>query len=880
MLWKDIVLRLRALFFRRQAEQDLQDELQFHLEMQARKNPDSAEAQRQARVKFGSVDRVAEEMRDARGISLIESVARDVRFAARMLRKSPGFTAVAVITLALSIGANAVVFGILNALILRPLNVPRAASLYEVERNGWGFLSYPNYVDVRDRNRSFEDLAAFAVATVAVDTGAGPSPVWGYAVSGNYFDALDIQPRLGRLFHPSDERGPNSAPYIVLTHGYWQSRFQGDPGVVGRVIRVNKHPFTVVGVTPPEFQGTILLFSPSFFIPMVNAEQLTGDNFLQDRRNYWGVMGTVGHLRPGITAEQATADLDSIGSWLAVTYPKDNGSSKFSLNRPGLLSLNSEIGAFVAGLMLLATLILLAACANLGGLFAARAADRAREVALRLALGATRGRILQQLFTEAVLISIVGGVIGLFAGIELLRALSSWQPVSRFQSFYLPVTPDGSVYVVALLLAVVSGFLFGAVPVRQVLRTEPYQIVKSGSLSRIGRRMTARDLLLAAQVAICAVLVTSSLVAVRGLILSLHSDLGFDTKNAMMIEADLGMAGYRGNDVPDIQRRIVDKIQSVPGVTSVGLVNYPPMALGPDVTSVFTDEQTDLQAANAAASPIQYRISPDYFRAAGTVLLSGRSFTSHDDKTAARVAVINQEFARRVFGARESIADVLGRHFKMLDGNRIEVVGIVQDGKYFQIAEDQRPAVFLPILQSPTPGTWLVVRSGRDPQQLTADLESARREIDEGLPFRVETWTRELEPNLFPSRVAAMALGVLGVMAAMLSITGIFGMAAYSVSRRMKELGIRSALGATRKEVLQAALGRPFKFLVIGSAAGLVMGILATRVLAMIVYQATPRDPIVLGGAVAAMFLLGLLATWIPARRALSIDPLILLREE
>jgi predicted permease len=879
MNWKDILLRVRALFFRRQAEQDLQDELQFHLEMQARKNRDSAKAQRQARVKFGSFDRAAEECRDARGISAIENLAKDVRFALRMLRKSSGFTAVAVITLALSIGANAVVFGILNALILRPLNVPRAESLYGIDRNGWGFQPYPNYIDERDRNRSFEDLAAFAPSELAVGTGEKPTPTWGYAVTGNYFDVLGIQPHLGRLFHASDEQGANSAPYVVLTYAYWQSHFQADPAVLGRVIQLNKHPFTVVGVTPPDFRGSLLFFLPAYFVPIVNTEQLTGQDPLPDRANFWGIMGTIGHLKAGVTPQQATADLNSIGSWLAQTYPKDNATARFTLARPALHSFGGEITAFVAALMLLAALILLAACANLGNLFAARAADRSREVALRLALGASRGRILQQLFTEAVLIAMMGGIIGLFGSIALLRVLNAWQPFARFP-MSVPLSPDGNVYLVAMMLAVVSGVLFGVVPVRQVLRTDPYEIVKSGSLKRVGRRTTTRDLLLVAQVAICAVLVTSSLVAVRGLLRSLHANFGFDPQNAVLIESDLSMAGYRGDTVPEVQKSILDQVQSIPGVTSAALIDNPPMSLAPNSAPVFTFEQTELRPAKAAANTLVFQISPDYFRAAGTVMRAGRPFTLHDDKDAPRVAVINQEFARKMFGAREANGDALGKHFKLLDGTRVEVVGIVEDGKYFNVAESQRAAMFLPILQSPSPGTWFVVRSTRDLQQLTAALENARRNVDEALPFRIQTWTKDLEPNLFPSRAAAVALGILGVMAAMLSVTGIFGLAAYSVSKRMKELGIRIALGAKRKEVLQAALGRAFKLLAVGSAAGLGLGLLASRVLAAIVYQATPRDPFVLAGVVFAMFLLGLLATWIPARRALSIDPLALLREE
>ena len=743
---------------------------------------------------------------------------------------------------------------------------------------GLVFQAYPDYLDLRDRNHSFEDLAAFTIAYAALDAGGSPAPAYGYAVTGNYFDALRIQPYIGRLLHSSDEQGPDSAPYVVLTYAYWNSHFQGDRGVIGRVVHMNKHPFTVVGVAPPDFRGTILFFVPSFYVPIVNAEQLTEDRILRDRGNRTGIFQAIGHLKHGITPEQANTDLNSIGFWLGATYPRENSGVRFSVARPGLFGFVVPVGAFLAGLMLLALLILLAGCANLGTLFAVRAADRSREVALRLALGASRGRILQQLLTEAVLISLVGGVIGLSSSVALLRAMSSLRPVPRFP-IQLPVSADMNVYIVALLMALISGLLFGAVPLRQIFQTDPYQIVKSGFLTRAGRRMNLRDVLLVSQIAICAVLVTSSLVAIRGLIRSLHGNFGFEPQHAMVIETDLGMAGYRGDKIPEIQKRILDKIQSVPGVMSAGLIGYPPLALGVNTSPVFTDEDTDLKAANAAATVWSFQVSSGYFSAAGTRLVSGRSFTSRDDKDAPHVAVINEEFARSILKVRRP-ADALGRHFKLLDGARAQVVGITEDGKYFTIAEEPRPAMFLPILQSPTPGTWFVVRSDRDPRQSAAALETARQEVDAALPFRIQTWTRELEPNLFPSRVAAVALGILGIMAATLSITGIFGLAAYSVSRRMKELGIRVALGAKRQELLHAALGRALKLLGIGSAAGLVLGVLASRVLAVIVYQATPRDPVVLAGVVFAMAMLGLLATWIPARRALSIDPLILLREE
>ena len=807
----------------------------------------------------------------------METLWQDLRYGVRMLKKNPGFTAVAVLTLAVAIGANAVVFSVINGLILRPLNVPQAQSLYIIERasDKDSSQSYPNYLDLRDRNRSFDGLAAYNIDQVALDAGKNPSRAWAFEVSGNYFDALGIQPYLGRVIHASDEHGANSAPYIVLTYAYWHSHFQGDLSVVGRVLQLNKHPFTVIGVTPPSFRGTVLIFSADFFVPIVNQDQ----SLLNARGNRW-VGEVIGHLKAGVTPARAVADLNSIGSDLEKSYPKEDGQMSFSLEHAGLPGggFNVAIQAFLAGLMLLAGLILLAACANLGSLFAARAADRSREVALRLALGAGPTRILRQLFTEAVLISMMGGAAGLWGSVVLLHWLSAWQPFPQYP-LNMPVNPGANVYGVALLLSLASGFLFGAAPVKQVLRADPYQIIKSGSTAAVGRRFTVRDLLLAVQIAICAVLVTSSMVAVRGLVRSLHSNFGFEPRNATLVDTDLNMAGYTADQVPAMQKRMIDAMASISGVTSVGLVSVPPLqAACCSESNIFTDKTADLRPSNAAARAIMFSISPECLQVAGTPLLAGRDLTWHDDKNAPRLAVVNQLFARRMFG---SATNALGGYYKVDDGTRIQVVGIVEDGKYSpNITEDPRPAMFLPILQSPSTEAWLVVRSNGNSHQLAAAIRSKMRDLDAGLPTFIQTWNEAMDGALFPSRMAAASLGVLGVMGAMLSVTGIFGMAAYSVSKRLRELGIRMALGAQRKEVLQAALGRAFKLLAYGSAAGLLLGILASRVLAFIVYQATPRDPLVLAGTVLALLLLGLVATWIPAQRALSIDPAMLLREE
>jgi predicted permease len=467
--------------------------------------------------------------------------------------------------------------------------------------------------------------------------------------------------------------------------------------------------------------------------------------------------------------------------------------------------------------------------------------------------------------------------VGICGSVVLLRGLSAWQPFARWP-IYLAVNPDANVYGVAVLLTVASGFLFGAVPVRQVLHTDPYEIVKSGSLWKVGRRMPVRDLVLVVEIAICAVLVTSSLVAVRGVVRSMHSNFGFEPHNAMLADTDLSMAGHSGESVAEMQKRMIHALETIPAVKSVGLVDAAPLAAGGFTGALaFTDETTDLRPGNAAARAYMFSISPEYFDAAGTPLLSGRVFGWHDDKNALPVAVVNQEFARMVFG---SMAKAMGNYFKKRDGTRVQVVGIVGDGKYSSVTEAPQPAMFVPILQSPSSQTYLVVRSSRDAGQLIAAIRDTVRGLDAGLPLYVEPWSQALDAPLFGPRMATLSLGVLGAMGAMLSITGIFGMAAYAVSKRLRELGIRMALGAQRKEVLQAALGRALKLLSFGSAAGLLLGILASRVLASIVYQATSRDPLVLTGTLLTMALLGLIATWIPAQRALSVDPAILLREE
>ena len=878
-----LMRRLTNLCRRSRLDRDIDDELQSHIDLateeKMRQGLPHAVAHREALLRFGNPASTRERVTSADATLGLESIVPDLRLAFRQLLRAPGFAITAVLTLSVAICANAVVFSVMNALVLRPLNLPDATRLYTIENRDQPPNSYPDYLDLRSRNRTFDDIALYNFGAVGLDTGGDPQQIWIYEASGNYFNVLGAQPYLGRFFQSSDEHGPNSVPYVVLSYAYWRDHFHADPAAIGRTVQLNRHAFTILGVAQPQFRGTELIYSPALWAPIVDQKQIEGVDSLQDRtnRNLW----LVARLKPHLTIAQGESDLNRIGQDLIKIYPVDDDGLHFTLARPGLVGnmLGGPVRAFLTGLILLAGMILLAACANLGSLFAARAADRSREIALRIALGSTRKRILRQLFTEALLVSLSGGVLGIFFSIFLLRALSAWQPVPKFP-LSMPVNPDLTTYAIALALALVSGFLFGLAPVKQILGAAPWEIVRTGAkATEPRRRFTTRDVLLVIQIAACAILMTSSLVAVRGLARSLHSSFGFHPENAVLLETDLNMAGYTGDRIPAMQHRMIDTAAAIPGVAAAGTIDNIPLGLGWSETSAYTDQTTDFRLANQAADTMQYAVSPDYFTAAGTSLLAGRSFSWLDDKNAPAIAIVNEEFARKVFG---SVPRAIGAHFRINAKSRFLVVGVVEDGKYMSLTEDLRPAFFQPVLQTSPPisSMWMVVRTRAEPQRTAGVIRETMRNLDPSLPLTFLTWDEQLNSALFAARAATIALGVLGSLGALLAITGIFGMASYSVGRRLKEMGIRVALGAGHGQVLTAALGRPFRLLAAGSVAGLVLGLAATRLLSYIVYQASPRDPIVLAGTVAVMLVVGLVATWLPAQRALNVDPSKLMREE
>jgi predicted permease len=877
-----ILRRTVNSFYRSKVEQEVDRELKSHLEMRIADNVaagmSAEEARRDALIRFGNRTVIREGVTAADVELIFDGLWREMRYAARQLRRSPTFTITALLTLILGIGANVIVFSVLNALLLRPLDVPLPTGLYNVvhETPGYDNQSYPDYLDFQSKNTTFSATAAYRLQDAGLTAGDAAYKCWYYRVSGNYFDMLGVQPAYGRLLHASDERGPNSAPYIVLSHGFWISHFNSDPRVVGTAVQVNKHPFTVIGIAPSGFHGTDVFIWPDFWMPIVDSPDDEGTSFLSNRgmHNIW----ILGKLKPDVSPRQATDNLNTIARELASQYPATDDELSARLVKPGLMGdmFGDPARSFLAGIMVLAFLVLLAACANLASLFAARTADRSRELAIRLAIGSSRWHILRQLLAEAVLISVLGGVLGTIFSTALLAALTRWQPFPEFP-IHVAVSADARVYFVALLLSVGSGIVWGLVPVRQVWATGSAQVIKTGAVgAMVFRRFAFRDLLLGVQITLCTLLVTSSFVALRGMQRSLHAPLGFQPQSVILAQTDLHMGGHTQSSSTVIQKRMLQEVGSIPGVTAIGIINETPLGTGGSSTPVYRAGTTDFRMSNSAFGAKYFSISPGYLAAAETLLLTGRDFTWHDDANAPKVAIVNERFARGMFGKTSA----LGLRFTMADKISYEIVGVVENGKYDSLAESPWAAMFFPLEQNPDTDTSLVVRSQLPFGELVPGLIQVLARIDPSLPFTFHTWPDALGFVLFPARVATASLGVMGLLAAMLAVTGVFGMAMYSVSKRIKEFGIRVALGAQPLQLVRSALSRPLILLLSGSMAGLLLGAIASQLLAQIVYQATPRDPLVFAAVMTTMAVLGFVAICIPAQRALRIDPAGLLREE
>jgi predicted permease len=816
------------------------------------------------------------------------SLLQDLRFAFRQMTRSPGFALTAIFTLALAITANVIVFGVLQALLLRPLDVPHADKVMTLAHKDdpYPFFSYPEVRDVRDGNTVFSAVAADMIDNFGVEANGSTRPIWGAEVSGQYFEVVGIQPLLGRLLNRADDDHPGASDAAVLSFSTWKNDFNRDPNVVGKTVRINKHPYTIVGVTPEGFYGTEKVGSLDIFVPMANEALLDGDDWLEKREPH---VYSVVRMKDGVTMPQVQADLDAIAARSAHAYPKEEEKLSFKVTRPGLMGefFGAPARGFLAGVLGLAGIVLLAACANLGGLFAARTADRTREIAIRMAVGSSRWRIVRQILAEAVVISFFGGICACFLAWTVLSGLANWHPPSEYPLAF-QIQPEPSLILIGLLISVFAGVVFGVMPLRQIFKTDPNDAIKSGATQAIkGRRWALRDVLLAAQIALCCVTVTAAFVSLRGLGKAMTMNMGINPQHAVLAKFELNQAGYSLDAGDQFQRQLLDRVSHLPGVESAGYGTTTPLSQDTTDSSVFSEQASDFKPSKRAFYAFNYGVSPGYFAATGIPLLAGREPSFTDTPKTPPVAVVNREFARRLFHLDAAQAsDAVGRYFKNSTGQPVQIVGVVADGKYFSLTENPASVAFFPITQGPTGHTSLIVRMRPDSSdqatlELSATVRKVIRDLDVAVPVRVSgPWKNQLGLTFFVAQMATAALSLFGAFGLLLSITGTFGLASYTVSKRLRELSIRVALGAQARQVLSAALGRMLILLASGSLVGMLLGVAASRVLSAVVYQASAQDPFVLGAVALTLLLTGSLSVAGPVRRALRIDPANVLREQ
>ena len=835
------------------------------------------EAHRRARLDLGGIEQTKEKCRDARRVNWIQDLIQDLRFGLRVLRKSPSFTAVAVLTLALGIGANTTIFSVVNALVLRPLPVERPKELAFLENVHYGpGQSFPNYKDLRERNQTFAGLIGYRMAPMELETDRGAERIWGYLATGNYFSTLGVQPALGRFFNQSDDPHPGASPYAVLSYSAWQSRFGADLAILGKTVRLNRLPYSVIGVAPPDFHGTELFYWPEVWVPMMMEPRIESNSWL-DNRSTWNTW-VVGRLKPNVSPPQAEADLNIVAAELARQYPGVNDGLRFKLAKPGLVGnmIGGPAKAFAFGVLILAALVLLVACTNLASMFTARAIDRQREVAVRLAIGAGRGRVVRQVLTETLVLSLLGGGVGYLLAWFLSQSLSRWRAPMDFPVQF-SVNPDWRVFLFASTGAILAGMLFGSGPSWRASRTDPNSALRGSSATRGHSRLAFRDLLVVVQVALCFVLVSASFLSLRGLQHALKMNLGFQPEHVVTAAFELNLAGYSEERGRAFQQQVLQAIQQLPGVQSASYSNSVPLSIDQSHTSVFPTDRPDLRPSDRIGVTF-YQVSPRFFATLGTKLLAGREFTWHDDAKSQQVAIVNLAFAKRVLHTDNAV----GRSFRGgVMSPFSEVIGIVEDGKYGSLTESAEPAVFWSILQSYNSTTTLEVKSSLPATRMVSEMRQAVARLDPELPlYGVGSLEQMLGFAFFPTRAAAIALSAFGILAIVLAATGIHGLVAYAVSRRTHEIGIRMAIGARPVQVLRLVLGKTAALLVLGSLFGLTLALAVGQVISNIVYETQPRDPLVMVCVWVAIALLGLFASWAPARRAMRVDPMVALRYE
>lgn len=798
----------------------------------------------------------------------------------RRLRSSPGFTTVAILTLALGIGANTTIFSLVNTAVFRPFGVERQNELVSLNirtsKASFPVLSYPDYKDYRDENTVFSGLAMYRpVAMNLSRAGSGNVRLWGYEISGNYFDTLGVQPARGRLLHPEDDVKRGGHPVAVISYACWRATFGGDPEIAGRRVKIGGMDYTIVGVTPAAFIGTELVLTPQIFVPLAMAEQIEQYKWLDDRNNQNALV--VGRLKPGISRKSAEAAVNAIAHELGARYPKSDAGFSVLLSAPGMAGtmLRGAITGFSAVLMVVAGMVLLIACVNLASLLLARATDRRKETAVRLALGASRAQLLRQLMTESLVLSITGGAAGVFLAWWLVDLVNVWRPPVD-----VPVIPhvsiDARVLIFTGAVALLTAILFGLAPALESTRASLIAAIKNEALSEKVRRIGLRDVLVGTQVALSVALLIGSLLVVRSLQHALSLNLGFEPRHAAVLSYDFAAQGYDEQRGREFQRRLLERVRSAPGVEAAGAIDGLPLTLNLSDSGILVEGKPEPRAADVPVAHMYYS-TPGYLAAMGTRLKAGRDFDLRDNKDAPLVAVVNEAFVREFL---PGVENPIGRRFRHSTKEKwIEIAGVVEDGKYRSLGEAPAPTVFENMEQHWNPEQTLVVRSRLSEAAAVNLLRRSVQELDPSLTvFDEESLASALGLALFPARLAAVVLAAFGLLAVVLAATGIYGIMAYAVSQRTREIGIRMALGAAPAQVARVVLKRTALLLGVGIAMGFAAAWAAGKFFSQILYGISAHDPGTYLCAVGFIVVIALLACWAPARRAITLDPLTALR--
>ncbi len=871
--------RIRGIFGSSRREAELSDEIRDHLNRLESEHiarglsPDDARLA--ARKAFGGVDQVRAAHRDQRGLPFLYDLVQDLRFAFRLMWRDRATASLAVATLALTIGTLTFVLSVVNGVLWRPLPVERPDSVFFVQANSMA-MSFPDYRDLRDRSHEAADLIGYRISPMNVEHRARSSLLWGYLATGNYFAALGVRPAAGRFFGPDDDVRPGDAPLAVLSYETWQSRFAGDPTIVGAAVRINDLPFTVVGVAPRGFHGTEIFYRPALWVPMMmQAEIERGNPWLERRETQNTMVSAV--LAPSVTREAAEARLAAEAARLDREHAGRNAPFAVHLVRPGLLGdvLGAPARAFLWTLAGLGALLLAAGCSNLAGLLLARGMDRGREIAVRTALGASPGRIARQLIVEATVLSAMGGALGLALAVAGARALASRRlPVEL--PVQLDIGTDLSVIAVIAAAIVVVGIAMGMAPVRFANRLDVVSTIRDGSvLSVAGRRWHLRDALVALQVMFAVVLLYTCLLSLRGWQRAGAVPLGWQPDWLMLAAVDLGLAGYDDDSGRQYQERMLTDVRRLPGVSVAAIGNSVPLHIDQSRTSVFMEPRENGRDGESAAI---YQVSPGYFAALDMPLLAGRDFTPLDDRELPAVSIVNRALAERLFGGVDVAVGQRTRQGR--DGRPVEIVGVVGDAKYAALAEQRSSAIFRPMAQSYNSSTVLAIRfEGAGPMRAT-ELGALVAALDPAVPVRfVGPASDLLAFPLFPYRAAAAVLVLLGLVTVGLMLTGLHGLLAYSVAARQRDIGVRLALGAGSWVIVRSVLARVLLVVTAGGVAGLGIALAAGSVLSSLALGVRPYDPLLLGGLTVTVGLIALASAWGPVRRMLAIDPLTSLRQ-